>query len=109
MREIYQYDIYDYVILTGQQELDAFKKKHPDSRKALDQWRVVIERGHFKDFIELKAVFPSVDYVRNSPFTIFDIRGNNYRLAVIVRYRENRCIVEKVMTHEEYKRWLTKL
>ena len=95
--------------LTGKSELDAFRRKHPDSRKALAQWQMTIEKSHFKDFIELKAAFPSVDYVKNSRYTVFDIRGNTYRLAVIVVYRENRCIVEKVMTHQEYERWLTKL
>lgn len=95
--------------LTGKSELDIFKRKHPDCRKALTHWEEVIEKGHFKDFIELKAAFPSVDYVKNSPFTVFDIRGNNYRLAVVIVYREDRCIVEKVMTHEEYERWLSKL
>ena len=97
------------MILTGKSELDAFKRKHPDARKALDQWQGVIERNDFKNFIALKNAFPSVDYVRGTSYTIFDIRGNNYRLAVIVLYRENRCIVEKVMTHEEYTRWLRRL
>ena len=97
------------MILTGQQELDAFKRKHPDSRKALDPWRAAIEKGGFKDFVELKAAFPAVDYVKGSPFTVFDIRGNNYRLAVVIVYRANRCIVEQVMTHDEYLRWSRKL
>jgi len=96
------------VILSGAQELDAFRKKHPGSRKALGQWQVAIEQGVFKDFIELKAAFPSVDYVKGSPFTVFDIRGNHYRLAVLIVYRENRCIVERVMTHDEYIRWSRK-
>ena len=93
------------MILTGKSALDDFKKKHPDARKALSQWQAVIEKNSFKDFMALRAVFPSVDYVKNSPYTIFDVRGNRYRVAVIVVYRENRCIVEKVMTHEEYNRW----
>jgi mRNA interferase HigB len=93
------------VILTGKSALDDFKKKHPGARKALAQWQAVIEKNVFRDFLALKAVFPSVDYVKKSPYTVFDIRGNNYRLAVIVVYRENRCIVERVMTHEEYDRW----
>jgi mRNA interferase HigB len=97
------------VILTGKSELEAFKKKHPDARKALALWQEVIEKSDFKDFIELKATFPSVDYVKGSPYTVFDIRGNNYRLAVVIVYRENRCIVEKVMTHDEYLRWSRKL
>ena len=97
------------MILTGKSELEAFKKKHPDSRKALIWWQEVVETNDFKDFIELKATFPSVDYVKGSRYTVFDIRGNNYRLAVVIVYRENRCIVEKVMTHEDYLRWLRKL
>ncbi len=105
---VYQNDIYQWVILTGKSELAAFKKKHPEARKALAQWEEIIEKSDFKDFIELKAVFPSVDYVKGTPYTIFDIRGNKYRVAVLIVYRENRCLVEKVMTHEDYLRWLRK-
>ena len=97
------------MILTGKSELEAFKKKHPDSRKALIWWQEVVETSDFKDFIELKATFPAVDYVKGSRYTVFDIRGNNYRLAVVIVYRVNRCIVEKVMTHDDYLRWLRKL
>ena len=97
------------MILTGKSELDAFKRKHSDARKAIDQWQGVIERNDFKDFVELKNAFPSVDYLKGTPYTIFDIRGNNYRIAIIVVYQANRCIVEKVMTHEEYTRWLRRL
>jgi mRNA interferase HigB len=93
------------VILTGKSALEDFKRKYADARKALDQWQAVIERNGFRHFPELKAAFPSVDYVKNSPYTVFDIRGNKYRLAVIVVYRDNRCIVEKVMTHQEYTHW----
>ena len=97
------------MIFSGLQELDVFRRIHSSSRKAFDQWQIAIEVGVFKDFIELKAAFPSVDFVKGSPFTVFDIRGNNYRVAVVIVYRESRCIVERVMTHDDYLRWLRKL
>ena len=91
------------MILTGLSEVRAFQRKHPDSRKALEAWKRVIETSSFKSFTELKAVFSSADYVKG--YIVFDIRGNHFRLAAVVVFREDRCIVERVMTHDDYLKW----
>jgi mRNA interferase HigB len=91
------------VTLTGLSELEAFKRKHPESRKALDSWRKVIEASSFNTFTELKAAFPSADYVKG--FIVFDIRGNKYRLVAVVVFREGRCIIDQIMTHDDYMKW----
>jgi mRNA interferase HigB len=39
------------------------------------------------------------------PYTIFDVGGNNYRVAVVVRYRFKKVYVQQVMAHREYDDW----
>jgi mRNA interferase HigB len=52
---------------------------------------------------DLKRSFSSADYV--PPYTVFDVAGNNYRVVVLVRYRDGKMFVRWVMTHREYDDW----
>jgi mRNA-degrading endonuclease HigB of HigAB toxin-antitoxin module len=36
---------------------------------------------------------------------VFDFTGNNFRVVVLVRYREGKMFVRWVMTHREYDDW----
>ena len=63
-----------------------------------------IERlDRFADFADLRQSFGSADYV--PPYTVFDVGGNNYRVVVVVRYRDGKMFVRWVMTHREYDNW----
>ena len=55
------------------------------------------------DLADLKCSFGTADYV--PPYTVFDVGGNNFRLVVIVRYRDGKMFVRWVMTHREYDDW----
>ena len=83
--------------------LREFWQKHPAAEKVLREWHSTVEHIDFKDFNRVRETFNSADYV--SPYTIFDIGGNNYRVVVIVRYRFKKVFVHKVMTHREYDDW----
>ena len=49
-----------------------------------------------------KADFPSADYV--SPFTVFNVKGNKYRLITLVDYTECIIVVRDVLTHAIYSK-----
>jgi mRNA interferase HigB len=59
-----------------------------------------MERYDAKHFIELKNWFNSADVV--SPYTVFDISGNNYRLIAVVVYKAQACTITEILTHKEY-------
>ncbi|MFY9261224.1 MAG: type II toxin-antitoxin system HigB family toxin [Gallionella sp.] len=83
--------------------LREFWQKHPEAEKVLRAWHTVVEHTEFMDFNHVREFFNTADYV--SPYTVFDVGGNNYRLVVIVRYRFKKVFVHKVMTHREYDNW----
>ena len=60
-----------------------------DSEVALERW------------YEMKADFGSVDAVGNQHY-VFNIRGNKYRLVVVVKFVMGYVFVRFVGTHEEY-------
>lgn len=61
-----------------------------------------MESAIFEDFSNLKKIFGSADYV--SPFTVFNIGGNKYRLIVVIHYNRRKVYIRAVLTHEEYTR-----
>ena len=83
--------------------LRDFWKKHPEAEQPLRNWHTVAEQSRFTDLADLKRSFGGADYV--SPYTVFDVGGNNFRVVVIVRYRESKMFVRWVMTHREYDKW----
>jgi mRNA interferase HigB len=64
---------------------------------------IILIYPRLADFADLKQSFGSADYV--PPYTVFDVGGNNYRVVVIVRYRDGKMFVRWGMTHREYDNW----
>lgn len=46
-------------------------------------------------------MFNNVDYVGNDRY-VFNIKGNDYRLVVIIRFAKGRVFIRFVGTHSEY-------
>ena len=85
--------------------LREFWRKHPDSQTPLARWFKLISSQKFRNFAELRTVFPSADQVGN--LTVFNIGGNKYRLIGSIHFNRGRVYVRHILTHTEYNmgRW----
>ncbi len=63
-------------------------------------WHKTVKKANWENLAELKLVYPSADLVGRP--TVFNIRGNKYRLIARAVYRSQTIFVVAVMTHEEY-------
>jgi len=81
--------------------LDNFKRDHADARIPLDAWRTEVEAAVWVTPQDIKNRYRSVDFLANSKL-IFNIKGNSYRLVVVVRYSMQLVVVEWIGTHAEY-------
>lgn len=72
-----------------------------DSRVALQRWYDIAERAGWKSLSDIKADFPATDYVGNQHY-VFNIKGNNYRLIVVIKFVMGYIFIRKVCTHQEY-------
>ena len=77
-----------------------FSLAHRDAEGSLTAWYRVLRNANFQNLAELKRVYPSADLVGR--YTVFNIRGNKYRLIARVVYRSQTVFVVAIMTHEEY-------
>ncbi len=83
--------------------LREFWEKHPDATIALQTWFHDVERASWKSPMDIKAVYRNASFVANNRI-VFNIKGNYYRLVVVVVYRYGLVYIRFVGTHEEYNR-----
>ncbi len=83
--------------------IEEFKRKHPNSRKLLNNWVDIIKSSKWNNLPELRATFPTADYV--APYIVFNLGGNNFRLITVVVFSQKELTIVKIMTHAEYDRW----
>ena len=97
------------MIITGRGTLVEAGRKYRGKRldKALNAWVKVVENAGWRHFPDLKQSWPRADSV--SGYVVFDIKGNQFRLAANVSYKIGVVHVMRVMTHAEYDRWSDKL
>ena len=72
-----------------------------DSRIALERWYDIAQHAEWHSISDIKLDFPSTDYVGNQHY-VFNIKGNNYRLVVVIKFTINRIYIRFVGTHKEY-------
>uniref|UniRef100_UPI00359C2D66 type II toxin-antitoxin system HigB family toxin n=1 Tax=Bacteroides eggerthii TaxID=28111 RepID=UPI00359C2D66 len=87
--------------ITGSEKLEKFCRRHSDAQSALEKWVNEVERASWKSHNDLKNDYLSADYVGNNRY-VFNIRGNKYRLIVMVVLFAGNVDIRFVGTHSEY-------
>jgi mRNA interferase HigB len=88
------------VRIISKSKLREFWQKHPDAEVSLIEWYKVVSKTVWHNFADVRSTFRHADPYCNC--TIFDIKGNNYRLITIILYPVRHVYVRFVMTHAEY-------
>jgi mRNA interferase HigB len=89
--------------IISRRALREFWEIHTRAKDPLSAWFRVLQRSKFADFNAIKGTFGAADYV--SPYTIFDIGGNKFRIITAIHYNRERVYIRHVFTHAEYDHW----
>jgi mRNA interferase HigB len=81
--------------------LNEYIEKHPDAKVALQEWVSIVKKSQWKCFADVKKTFNSVDCVGNQHY-VFNIKGNNYRLVVVIQFTPQFVYIRFIGTHAEY-------
>lgn len=87
--------------IIARKTLREFWEKHPDARPALESWYADTKAALWVTPNDIKATYRNASFVANKR-VIFNIKGNQYRLVVVVEYRYRSVYIRFVGTHEEY-------
>jgi mRNA interferase HigB len=74
--------------------------KQADLSAPLDAWYRIAKRAQWHSLENVREVFPSTDGV--GKYTVFNIKGNTFRLIVEINYRTGRIYIRHVLTHVAY-------
>jgi mRNA interferase HigB len=86
-------------------KLVEFWNKYTDSKKALELWVRIAQETEWKNIIDVKKSYPSADAVGDC--MVFNVKGNNYRLIVAIKYIFQDIDIVNILTHAQYSknRW----
>lgn len=81
--------------------LVSYYENNPKAKSALEDWYAKTKRADWKSISDIKNTFNSVDSVGNKRF-VFNIKGNSYRLVVLILFTPKTVYIRFVGSHAEY-------
>ena len=80
--------------------LRADVSKYPNFGKIVDRWYATIKTAAWQNLEEVREDYPETEAVGN--LTVFNIKGNTYRLIVGMDYQSQTVYYKYFLTHAEY-------
>jgi mRNA interferase HigB len=89
--------------IIGRKRLREFCDRHADLCDALDRWYEVASKAKWSHLAKVQLIYPTAEAVGN--FTVFNIKGNKYRLIVDLVYVEQTIFIKYILTHAQYDKY----
>jgi mRNA interferase HigB len=83
-------------------KLKQAASKYPDASKAIQAFCKIIKQAQWQNLLEVQTAYRDTEAVGN--FTIFNIKGNKYRLILDIDYYEQVAYFKYFLTHAQYNR-----
>jgi mRNA interferase HigB len=80
--------------------LRADVSKYPNVGKIVDRWYATVEKADWQNLEEVRQDYPETEAVGN--LTVFNIKGNTFRLIVGMDYQSQTVYYKYFLTHAEY-------
>jgi mRNA interferase HigB len=90
------------VRIIAKKRLMALAQAHGDCVKQVEDWYAVARKATWHNLTEVRQTFRDTDVVGNR--TVFNIKGNAYRLIVEMHYDIGVIYIKHLLTHAEYDR-----
>lgn len=87
--------------IIAKRTLKEFWEKYPDSEEALKSWYDEAVKENWTSFQEIKEKYRTASILGNDRI-VFNIKGNKYRLIVLVLFGRGKIFIRFVGTHAEY-------
>ncbi len=88
--------------VVSRKKLLEASKIYPDVKKPLDVWYRVSKSAQWQNLEAVKETYRDVEAVEE--YTIFNIKGNRYRLIVGIDYSSETIYVKGLLTHADYSK-----
>ena len=86
----------------SRKKLKEAAARHREFEGPLDAWFRIAKKAARQSLAKVRKTFSSADAV--GKWTVFNIKGNQYRLITEINYNSDRIYIRHVLTHAEYDR-----
>lgn len=94
------------MIVINDDILTKFAWKHNQAVEPLKSWLNTVKKARWRHLMDVKQIYPSTDGgAKGAGYTIFNIKGNSYRIVSLIDYKRQIIEVVTVLTHAEYDKW----
>jgi mRNA interferase HigB len=79
--------------------------RYPDVKQQINNWYTTVKKAEWQTLEDVRCIYRDAEAVGN--FTVFNIKGNNYRLIAGIDYKGQIVYYKYLLTHAEYDkgRW----
>ncbi len=88
--------------IIARSKIIEYYSAHKEAEIALEEWYQKTKRAEWSCFADMKQTFNSVDSVGNQHY-VFNIKGNNFRLIVVIKFTIKTVLIRFIGTHVEYE------
>lgn len=81
--------------------LVEYYTNNPQAKIPLEDWYEKTKKAKWNSFADIKETFNTVSTVGNKHY-VFNIKGNDFRLVVVILFTPQRVYIRFVGTHAEY-------
>ena len=81
--------------------LRSFWEQYPNAEQPLKAWFYEASRANWQSPSDIKSLYRNASILANNR-VVFNIKGNDYRLIVHVRYDIGIIFIRFIGTHQEY-------
>jgi mRNA interferase HigB len=74
--------------------------RYPDVEKQIKDWYDIVKVAEWQSLIDVQGIYREAEAVGN--FTVFNIKGNKYRLIVSIDHEAQLIYYKYFLTHAEY-------
>jgi mRNA interferase HigB len=89
--------------IVGRDKLDEFAGEHTDAKSWIDNWVADTKLAEWKTPQDIKNSYASASFLAEK-VVIFNVKGNRYRLEVLVAYKTGTVVILNISTHAEYSK-----
>jgi len=89
------------VRIIARKALREFWENHADARQPLQAWHSDVKNADWKKPSDIKRVYRNASFIENNR-VVFNVKGNKYRLIVVIQYEHSIVYIRFIGTHKEY-------
>ncbi len=87
--------------IIARKTLKEFWENHADARQPLQAWYADVKHVTWEKPSDIKSVYRNASFIENNR-VVFNIKGNKYRLIVVIQYDYSIVYIRFIGTHREY-------